>query len=102
MVALSRGNNYFVASFEISQTNGDILISAIRKHLSLTPNIYLGKTNNFNLKVTSVRSLENVIKFINKVPVKLLGNKKLQYLLWIKKLRTIPRYAEKINLPNIY
>jgi hypothetical protein len=54
------------------------------------------------LKVTSVRSIENVIKFINKAPVKLLGNKNIQYLLWIKKLRTIPRYAEKINIPNKY
>jgi hypothetical protein len=54
------------------------------------------------LKVTGVRSIENVIKFINKAPVKLLGNKNIQYLLWIKKLRTIPRYAEKINIPNKY
>nr|YP_009722344.1 hypothetical protein [Morchella importuna]QGN66746.1 hypothetical protein [Morchella importuna] len=88
--------------FDISQTNADILISAIRKYLSLTPKINIDKTNNFKLKVTGVRSIENVIRFINKAPVKLLGNKKLQYLLWIKQLRTIPRYAEKINIPNIY
>ena len=54
------------------------------------------------MKVTGVRSIENVIKFIDKAPVKLLGYKKLQYLLWIKKLRIIPRYAEKINIPKIY
>jgi ubiquinol-cytochrome c reductase cytochrome b subunit len=78
---LSKDGDYFVASFDISQTNGEILILAIRKYLSLTPNIYLDKTNNFKLKVTSVRSIENVITFIKKAPVKLLGNKKLQYLL---------------------
>lgn len=99
---LGKVEDYFVASFDISQTNGEILILAIRKYLSLTPQVYKDKTNNFKLKVTSVRSLENVIKFLNKAPVKLLGNKKLQYLLLIKKLRTIPRYAEKINIPNKY
>ena len=99
---LSKKNDYFMASFDISQTNGKIIIEAIRKFLSLTPNVYIDKTNNFKLKVTSIRSIENVIKFINKAPVKLLGYKKLQYLLWIKKLRTIDRYAKKINIPNIY
>ena len=99
---LTNHNDYFIFSFDISQTNGKILISAIRNYLSLTPQVYTDKTNNFKLKVTSVRSIENVIKFINKAPVKLLGNKKLQYLLWIKQLRTIPRYANKINIPNKY
>jgi ubiquinol-cytochrome c reductase cytochrome b subunit len=46
--------------------------------------------------------LENVIKFLNNAPVKLLGNKKLQYLLWLKQLRTIPRYSEKIKIPSNY
>ena len=99
---LDKNEDYFVASFDISQTDGEILILAIRKYLSLTPKLYKDKTNNFKLKVTSVRSIENVIKFIKKAPVKLLGNKNLQYLLWIKKLRGIPRYAEKINIPNKY
>jgi hypothetical protein len=80
----------FVASFDISQTNGEIIISAIRKYLSFTPTvqmpkpkttIYLDKTNCYKLKVTSARSIENVIKFLDRAPLKLLGNKKLQYLL---------------------
>lgn len=99
---LGKDNDYFIASFDVSQINGNILISAIRKYLSLTPNIYIDKTNNSRLKVTGVRSIENVIKFIDKAPVKLLGYKKLQYLLWINKLRITPRYAEKINIPKIY
>ncbi len=78
---LSKKTSYLVASFDISQTNGHTLISAIRKYLSLTPKVFLDKTNNSKLKVTSVRSIANVIKFMNKAPVKLLGNKKLQYLL---------------------
>jgi hypothetical protein len=77
----SKPDNYDVASFEISQTNGEILVLAIRKFLSLTPKVYKDKTNNFKLKVSSVRSLENVIKFIDRAPVKLLGNKKLQYII---------------------
>lgn len=99
---ISKSDDYFIASFDISQTNGEILILAIRKYLSLSPTVYKDNTNNFKLKVTSVRSIENVIRFLNKVPVKLLGYKKLQYILWIKKLRTIPRYAKKITIPNKY
>jgi hypothetical protein len=76
-----QNNSYTIASFDISQTGGGIIIAAIRKYLSFTTTIYLDKTNSSKLKVTSVRSIENVIKFLDKAPVKLLGNKKLQYLL---------------------
>jgi hypothetical protein len=31
-----------------------------------------------------------------------LGYKKLEYLLWIKQLRTISRYSKKINIPSKY
>lgn len=90
------------ASFDISQTNGDIIISAIRQHLSFTTKISLDKTNNSRLKGTSVRAIENIIKFLKKAPVKLQGNKKLQYLLWLKNLRKIKRYNDKINIPSNY
>lgn len=93
---------YLVASFDISQTKGEILMLAIRKYLSLTPKLFKDKTDSFKLKVSSVRSLENIIKFLNNAPVKLLGNKRLQYILWIKELRKISRYAEKINIPSKY
>ena len=43
--------------------------------------IYLDKKKNSKLKVTSVRFIENIIKFLDKAPVKLLGYKKLQFLL---------------------
>lgn len=87
-------NDYSVASFDISQTNGGVLISAIKKYLSFTTAINLDKRSNSKLKVTSVRSIENTLKFLAKAPVKLLGNKRLQYLLWLKQLRTIPRYSK--------
>lgn len=99
---LKNDNDYLVASFYIAQKDGDILISAIHKYLSFTNVIYLDKTNCFRLKVTGVRSLENVISFLNSAPVKLMGNKKLQYLLWIKQLRTISRYSQKIKIPSTY
>jgi hypothetical protein len=70
-----------VCSFDIAQKDGDILISAIHKYLSFTVSIYLDKTNCSKLKVTGVRSIKNVIKFLQNAPVKLLGHKKLQYLL---------------------
>lgn len=95
-------SDYTVASFDISQTNGEILLNAIAKYLCLTTKVCRDETNNFKLKVSSVRSIENVVTFFKKAPVKLLGNKKLQYLLFIKTLRTIPRYNDKINLPIKY
>lgn len=76
--------DYLVASFDISQTGGEIIISAIREYFSFTTSVYLDKTNCFKLKVTSVRSIENIIKFLSKaraLRVKLLGYKKLEYLL---------------------
>jgi hypothetical protein len=99
---LNKDDDYLIASFDIAQKDGDILISAIHKYLSFTTKIYLDKTNCSKLKVTGLRSIENVIKFLQYAPVKLLGNKKLQYLLWIKQLRKISRYSEKIQLPSNY
>lgn len=95
-------SGFLVASFDIAQKDGYILISAIRKYLSFTTAIYLDKTNCSKLKVGSVRSVENVIKFLHNAPIKLMGNKKLQYLLWIKELRRIRRYSKKIKIPSIY
>ena len=74
-------DDYLVASFDISQTSDGTIIYAIREYLSFNTNVYLDKRNCFKLKVTSVRSIENVIKFLDKAPVKLLGYKKLEYLL---------------------
>jgi hypothetical protein len=99
---LYKDKDYLVASFDVAQRDGDIIISAIREYLSFTNAIHLDKTNCSKLKATGVRSIENVVKFLQNAPVKLLGYKKLQYLLWIKQLRTIPRYSEKIKIPSKY
>ena len=99
---LDKIKKYPVASFYIAQTNGEVLITAIRKYLSFTTKVYKDKTNCYKLKVSSVRSIENIVNFLDKAPVKLLGNKRLQYLLWIKQLRTITRYSNKINIPSNY
>lgn len=100
--ALKKDVDYLIASFDISQKDGEILISAIRNYLSFITPIDLDKTNCSKLKVTGVRSVNNVIKFLQNAPVKLMGNKKLQYLLWIKQLRKMPCYSKKIKIPSIY
>lgn len=92
----------YIASFEVSHTSAEQLILAINKYLSLNKNVKPDKTNNFKLKASSVRDVENVVKFMHSAPVKLMGYKKLQYILWIKALRTIPRYANKLTIPNNY
>ena len=99
---LHKDKDYLIASFDVSQSNGELLLYAICEYLSFTTAIHIDKTNCSKLKVTSVRSNENIIKFLQSAPVKLLGNKRLQYLLWIKQLRTIPRYSEKIKIPSRY
>jgi len=92
----------YIASFEITQTNDKVIILAIKKLLCLTQSITVDETNNFRIKVSSVRGVENVINFLKKEPMKLQGYKKLQYLIWLKKLRKIPRYYQKINIPQDY
>ena len=91
-----------VASFDVSQTNGSILIEAIRKELNLSVNVFQDKTNGFKLKVSSVRAVANVVKYMQQAPSKLMGYKKLSYLLFIKELRKIPRYSKKFKIPNNY
>lgn len=91
-----------IASFEISQTNDYFIIEAIKQYLNITSNVYKNKNESYRIKTTSIRNIENVIKFINNNPIKLMGKKRLQYLLFLKELRTIPRYANKINIPNKY
>lgn len=91
---LNKDKDYIVGSFDIAQTNAHTVISAISRYLSFTTAIYLDNTGSYKLKVTSVRSIENVIKFLRTAPVKLMGNKKLQYILFLKQLRQIPRYSK--------
>jgi hypothetical protein len=92
----------YIASFEISQTDGNIIISAIRDFLGLVPKVTVDKTNNSRIKVSSIRGIDSVIKFMNNAPIKLLGYKKLQYIIWLKELKKIPRYSNKINIPIKY
>ena len=94
-------SNSKVASFEIAQTNEYLLIEAIKKSFSVTPNVFMDNTNCFKLKVSSVRAVENIVKFMQKAPLKLIGYKKLQYLLWLKELRNIVRY-NKFKIPDKY
>lgn len=92
---------YNIVSFEVSQTNQLPLLMAIKKRLSITSNPYVDKTNNAKLKTTSLDSIQNVIHFLDKTSAKLKGHKRLQYLLFLKELRTNPKY-KKLRVPKIY
>lgn len=96
------GNNSLVASFDIAQKDSFIIIESIREFLSLTPKVYKDKNNCFRLKVSSIEAINNIVKFLDKAPVKLMGYKKLQYLLWLKELRKIPKYSNNFKIPDIY
>ena len=95
-------DNSTVASFDISQTNSLVILQAIKQFLSLTSKICKDETDCYRIKVSSVRQIENVIKFMQKASIKLMGYKKLQYLLFLKGLRKIPRYTKKFNVPAKY
>jgi ubiquinol-cytochrome c reductase cytochrome b subunit len=94
--------NSYVGSFDLAQTNSSEIIQAIKIYLNFSVSIYKDNTNCFRLKTTSVRNIENVIKFLKNNPIRLLGNKKLQYILFLKNLRKIPKYSKIINIPNNY
>ena len=92
---------YNIVSFEVSQTNQLPILMAIKKRFSITSNPYVDKTNNAKLKTTSLDSIQNVINFLYKTSAKLKGHKRLQYLLFLKELRTNPKYI-KLRVPKIY
>ena len=98
----SKKKNSYVGSFDIAQTNSFEIIQSIKQYLNITGNIYQDKTNCYKLKTTSIRNIDNVIKFLKNNPIRLLGNKRLQFILFIKKLRKIPRYSNFIKIPNNY
>jgi ubiquinol-cytochrome c reductase cytochrome b subunit len=91
-----------VASFDIAQTDGCYLITAIGVFLSFSQKPFKDKTNCFKLKVSNVRSVENIVKFIQSAPIKLQGYKRLSYLIWVKELRNIPRYSTRFKIPTKY
>lgn len=53
----STKNFSFIGNFEITQTNKKIVILAIKKLLNLVPNVSVDKTNNYRLKVFSIRGI---------------------------------------------
>lgn len=100
--SIYESNNNTVASFEISQTNEYNIIEAIRIYFKITSNVYIDKTNSCRIKTTSYKSLQNILNILNKTPIKFQGNKKIQYLIFLKKLRQISKFNHKLNIPNKY
>jgi hypothetical protein len=92
----------YKVSFDIAQTNSFEIIQAIKSYLNISTNIYKDKTNCFKLKTTSVRNIENVIKFLKNNPIRLRGNKKLQFILFLNNIRKITKYSKSINIPDKY
>ncbi|MCQ5167706.1 hypothetical protein NE645_17275, partial [Roseburia hominis] len=78
-----------LASFEVSINNNIEVILAIKSYLKINNNIYINEFNNSKITLKSINDIKNVVIFINNNPIKLLGYKKLQYLLFLKDLRLI-------------
>lgn len=97
----SESINDKVISFSISQTNAYEVIEAIRIYLSITSNVNTDSTNNSEIKTESKRGIENVVKYLGQNRVKLLGYKRLQFILFLKAIRVTNRYNH-INVPVNY
>lgn len=53
-------------------------------------------------KVVNVREIGKIIKFLKRNPMKLLGHKRLQFLLWLKRLRKLEKYSNGLDIPTNY
>lgn len=95
-------NHYsLIASFNIGQSNAKLLMEAIKKFCKFKSKVYFNeKTNSYKIKISSKKDIKNIIDIIHKAPIKLLGFKKLQFLLWLKNLRKINHYQKYV--PNKY
>jgi ubiquinol-cytochrome c reductase cytochrome b subunit len=96
-------NNNVVCSFEIDQTvNGSNLCKAIRRKFKIRAKVYKNddNTNHFFIKTSSVESVKNVLYFLAKNEIKLKGYKHIQFVLWVKQLRMIPRYTNHMKIPT--
>jgi hypothetical protein len=91
-----------VCSFEIGQTvNGSNLCKAIRRKFKIRAKVYKNdETNHFYIKTSSVEGVKNVLYFLTKNDTKLKGYKNIQFVLWVKQLRMIPRYANHMKIPT--
>lgn len=68
--------DYLMVSFSISQTNAKSLIIAIKNRLNITSQITIDSTSNFEIKGTSINTINSVINFIHNNTIKLQGHKK--------------------------
>jgi hypothetical protein len=96
---IKKPKDYYVASFEVSQTSAKFLIVAIKNFLNLktelSEHVFIKnnkKSINYRLKVSSVSCIENVVTFFENQNTSFLGYKKEQYNKWVNDLINIPRY----------
>lgn len=92
----------YTASFDVCQTNGLQVLTAIKTKLNLKSNVNEESPNHFRLKTTSIEGIQNIINFLNKAEAKLRGYKRLQYLLFLKHLRVNMKYNTKLIIPVKY
>ena len=90
------------ASFDVCQTNGLQVLTAIKTKLNFKSNVNEESSNHFRLKTTSIEGIQNIINFLNKAEAKLRGYKRLQYLLFLKHLRVNTKYNIKLTIPIKY
>ena len=86
--------------FNLTQRSHDILFGALKLLFGTTRKIDKSFTGNSKLSISSVKDLNNVVKYFSFSDLHpLLGYKKLQYDQWLKTMRNLPRF-KNVKLPE--
>ena len=88
------------AEFRISQNDNWLLLNQIKDRLGLKREVGLttNSKNHYFIIATSRETIQNVIKFfLDPSLVKLKGKKYLNFQLWLKGIKSIPRYINIIK-----
>jgi hypothetical protein len=90
-----KDNGNLRAEFRISQNNNQLLLTKIKDRLNLTREVALttNSKNHYYILAGSIKTIQEVINFFkNPFLVKLKGKKYLNYILWLKGIKSITRY----------
>jgi ubiquinol-cytochrome c reductase cytochrome b subunit len=95
---------YRIANVEISQSCGSNILYAIKRRLKFNSNPKKASdadNRGYELKASSIRSVQNIINFIFRNQTKLIGFRRIQFINWIKEVKLEYRY-KSLNIPDNY
>jgi len=101
---ISQPDTLLRAEFRLSQNSNVFLLNKIKEKLKLSKKVSLlsDSTNHYYIVGGSILAVQNIINFYtNPNLIKLKGIKYLQFRLWLKGIKNIPRY-KNVKIPINY